>query len=483
MGKPIEIKGFFWESDYARKSSGVVTIEQGEKPKLKVSNPLFDEESVKIVRISNHELSITRITDPDKIIADHLPRTIWGESEDSSALTLIDAQGGYDETDFNFNIGQKFESAFLVTGAHVAHDEVYRQARYSIDGPWATVLRDFDATFHELGGGKIRTYGDERTTWIEFSVTTGISLRQLENHFLLPCITLSGIALRRPLYIHQSQIRHDSRSDWLTLYANRSGRPMPKTALGQKLVPIESVTIDRLAAWVDLSAQAESLVDAVAGIDEGAPIESQVITLTAVAEGVHRKLHRKSVAFPELDRVQMRAIRRAARRAAIEKFEEYGVTDFEKINMAIGGALSLLGDLRFRARLEELVDSSRHYTPEALLCRFADWPKSVAYARNKIVHQLDDEDEDETPLPEIEKAAKREQLFDLLIAVSYSLSWLLRIVFLQKAGFAPETVRNGLLKDDRFEFAAANIANFMKGHPDEDNSDTENELERIPSPD
>ncbi|WP_156959384.1 HEPN domain-containing protein [Nocardia sp. BMG51109] len=451
-----QFSGEFWDAHVGKKQLGVLKIDCKNKPTLTVNGFIFDEKSVKIEHKPG-ETSLHRSMNAAEIVADFSPRTIWGQSDGGEKFTLLEAQGGY-QLSLSRYFQQSFSAQFVLRGEHAAADQRYVAVRYKLDIPVVGQMAGTSASFVELGGGEITAYIESRGQWLEFNFGEAMSLRQLENNAFLAFNTLASIALRHPLLLRETQIRTTSSSAWVTVWGRHSDRLDPKSRSVQSLMSWDSITLDRVAQWVDLSARAETLVDAISSLDESDPIESQIITIAAVAEGIHRKLYKKSVAaFPELSKSALRSIRRVAKKAAIEKFHEHGVHDTERLNAALDGSLAQIGDVKFRARMLDLAREVEVATPKELLNAFQDWPKSVGYVRNKIVHQLDDED-DAVPLD-------REQLLDLIISVNYTLSWILRITLLYHAGFAPQIIKKGLLEDSNFEFAVANIFDMMHNHP------------------
>lgn len=463
MTSHSDVPGRFWQPGIDRVADGTLRVGGEGKPQLIVDEFIFEESSVAIKELPNGEIQKSRSFDPAKQVSDFGPRTIWGITKGDAKVTLLEAYGGNDIA-VNLGLGQSFHGRFCISGDHVETDDKYESARYSIDGMFARNLIGSSTDFATLGGGHLKAYEEDGETWIEFSIDNGATIREYENHALLPCITLEGIARRRVLHIRSAQIRKRNHADWLTVHTDRSSRPFPTKSLNKQWLTLESLTAERLAAWMQLSMDAEGLVDAVAGLDDSAPIQSQMIVLGAITEGVHRKLYRASVAFPDLDRAQRRAVRRAAKEAATKVLQDFGISDQKRIDTAMDNALNSFNDVRFRTRLEELSLTALTVDPN-MLSSFSDWPRSVMYARNQIVHQLDLADDTDVDLTEAEKAKVVEEHFDLVIASVFSLSWLLKVVLLTHAGFPQEDIRDGLLKHSPYLFSQANIADLLQGHP------------------
>ncbi|WP_374068745.1 HEPN domain-containing protein [Rhodococcus sp. CX] len=80
---------------------------------------------------------------------------------------------------------------------------------------------------------------------------------------------------------------------------------------------------------------------------------------------------------------------------------------------------------------------------------FSDWPSQVCSARNQLAHQA------YTP------EASSDGLLLLLIAVDYSLSWVLRTVLLRRAGIPDEVVRRCYENDARYGLYRANVRSYL----------------------
>lgn len=458
VSEHVEYRGQFWVSTIGSQKGGTLNLEAGAgKPRLSVVGPIFEERAIIRTVTPGGGLAITHTGDPADSVADFQPLTILGETGEGRKLTLLDAVGG--GSPFG-GLGQSFEAIFAVDGDHVEPDQVYSHARYALDSRWIRGLCGTEQPFKALDGGSFKIYEESGHIWIEFFVRRGGRIREFENLLLLPVMTLARMTLGTSLELSASQVRIRGDSAWLNLYSARSKRHAEDDQLPAVFHPSD-VTIQHLAEWIGVSERAEGLVDAVAAFDYSGPIETQVITLTAVAEGVHRKLFRKSVAFPELERLELRAVRRAGKAAMASELERLDITDPERINQ-LDDTLAQIGDIRYRARLGELAKTVESAAPE-IFRSFQDWTKAVAEARNKNIHQLDDEDAEK--LTPAERYARHEQLLDLMLAVKFSVPWVLKLTFLRLAGFAAEEIAEKLAEYRPYMFDLEHIAIYMARHP------------------
>jgi hypothetical protein len=89
-----------------------------------------------------------------------------------------------------------------------------------------------------------------------------------------------------------------------------------------------------------------------------------------------------------------------------------------------------------------------------IVSAFADWPKAVKDARNILAHQ-GTQRESETI----------DQFYDLLIALGYSIAWVLRTVLLLEAGIDAATLQEAYKLSSRYNLSIANAKNLLAGSP------------------
>ena len=148
---------------------------------------------------------------------------------------------------------------------------------------------------------------------------------------------------------------------------------------------------ERFARWIDLPAVSDGL-DA-AALDElkGAAIQTQVLNLTAIAEGLHRRLFSDSAEarrFPQSARGSARKPQKAARDAAVAVLagDQFTDDDRDEFGQAVSEALAHINERTFRSRMQELVDVAEHAVP-GITDSFKDSPGAVVHARNTLAHR------------------------------------------------------------------------------------------------
>lgn len=463
----VEITGRFWDVAVGTQADGIFEVEEEGKPCVQVLTPIMTEKSVVREVKSENEYSVTYKGDAASIVADFQPRTIYGESEDGRKISLLRAQGGYRDSRLQFGTGQLFRAQYAIVGAHVDLNQKYFQARYSVEGLWVNRLMGAQARFESIEGGEVSIYEEDGLAWLQFEIATGGRIREYGDMAFLPFQTLSSLALGKDLRASSVQMKLNSDSPWLDFYATFGGSALGEGREIRPLLKSDQVTIEHAVAWMKVSERAEGLVDAVAGLTGSGPIESQAITCTAIAEGVHRKLYRDSVRFPGLSKQDrktvMEAVRTTAKATAQDALKKAGITGEDQDIGSLDGILNQFGDVNYRQRLGELSQIARSTYPQ-LLDAFKDWPKSVATVRNSHVHQLDDAKKDKLPKEDLE--VRREQLLDLTLAVVYSVPWVLKLVFFHEAGISSEVIAAALSENRNFEFDMENISSFLSEHPE-----------------
>jgi hypothetical protein len=136
---------------------------------------------------------------------------------------------------------------------------------------------------------------------------------------------------------------------------------------------------------------------------DGIAIEAQVLTLAAVAEGLHRKL------FDDSERT-------------------------------------------FRSRMDDLIEDAQGSVP-GIAVNFSDWPAAVKDARNTLAHEGTGPGDPSG------------QFVDLLIALGYSVPWVLRTVLLKQAGFDAPSLQAGYADSSRYNHHITNTRYLLAGSP------------------
>lgn len=432
------VGGRFWAVDTPHRARvGTLSYGAGERATLRVDLPIVDQLGVRIEHSENGETTITETSNPEHTVADFAPRTIHGEINDHEPVTLLDAHGGH-EMFLNWGFGQEFVARFLLIGSHVSGPaQEYKSIRFRFDD-WHW-WRHFAGTAEPVltTSGTLRCYELRDAAWFEFTANTPRTLQEFDTAVQFPVQTIARLALDERVEVTETELRETPESAWLPVISARSSRPIEIKRSTDRLLPRQVLTLERFARWIDVSARLDGLAAPIADPMEGVAVQASTLTYVAIAEGLHRRLYTKTKRFPGITNSQFKAIRSTAASAGLLEFEAVGCVDMEEAKHALDQALGFLNDVTYRNRLAELIMDARRAVPE-IVGSFSDWEQLVKTVRNNLAHQP------------VSREPMSEKELDEMIAVNYSVPWVLRIVLLQQAGIDDELI--GARVNDNIEF-------------------------------
>ncbi|MGX1805163.1 ApeA N-terminal domain 1-containing protein [Nocardia sp. NPDC055321] len=468
----IKFAGTFSNPDEPQlSSSGLLTVHSdGSKAELATDSHIMTERSVSMDIAHAHETHMMLGGSPADNISDFSPRTFFGTTEEGVELTALDARISSSRVfsmSFSEGGGQRFNCRTIIVGSHFMPDQKITNCRYTFAGSWASHLNDKEASVPLFGGCTLKFTNAESSFVMDIECTSGALLREYESHILFSYMSLLKTATQQRLRVISMQIKSEGETKWSDVYLSRVDRVRANPTRRPWIMRDEAVTADHIAKWISNSYKADSLVEGLAGLDEEAPIESQVISLTAIAEGLHRKLFDHRVGFAGMTGDQLTEVRTAASSAGTTKFTELGGIDAERMAKKIGDSLNGLNDLSYRERMIELEQTASLLEPGSMITSdFANWSSAVAFVRNKLVHQLPYvKGKKDRPILGEKLREEKERLLDLQIATSYSLSWILRLTLLSLAGFQQDDLSEAIAEFEDYQYACANIESLMAGHP------------------
>jgi hypothetical protein len=291
--------------------------------------------------------------------------------------------------------------------------------------------------------------------WFEFEPAQPAALNHLDLLVVHPITTLYSLITANPTDQQHPEVRLDADSPWMPVY---EGTHDPGQH-GHNLLPTKHLTPERFARWIDLRPVSDGL-DA-AALDElkGVTIQTQVLALSAIAEGLHRKLFSdpaRGKRVPAVSKRISKQAREAARDAALAELagDEFTDDDRAEFGQAVGQALEHVNERTLRNRMQDLVDIAEHSVP-GITDSFNDWPAAVVKARNTLAHR---------GTPSLDGGF--EAFIDLLVALKHSLRWVLRTALLDRAGIGPSTIQDGYKDSSAYGFHLANVRQHLlaSGH-------------------
>lgn len=446
--------GTFWQIDTPeRRVPGQLLTGGDDRPTLTTDKAIFIERQISFTRTPTGRAMIAISGDPEHHVADFQERTIHGELTDGSRVTLVQAQGGSRSLGFLLEPSQarqQFRARYAVIGAHVTAEQVYHAIRFQVVGPywWG----DAEDEAQCAGCGHVRMYRDNGTRWFDFTASAPTTFSDLDSGVINAVTTLTQLATMNDATDAVVQVRIETEGAWRTV--DRGHQSVDGSS--HPLLGTQHLTAEKFARWIDFRGKTQGLDAAVLDELPGVAIQTQVLTLGSVAEGLHRRLFGEDEKRVKgLSSKTIEKMRRLARHAALTKMTEPEFTDEDRAEFgkAINEVFSHINEQTFRSRMNDLLTDAQCSIP-SLGAGFADWPDAVSTARNILAHQ-----------PSLTKNIDNEQFLDLLIALSYSITWVLRTNMLNKAGFDAPTMQEGYRYSSSYGHHLANTRTLLAGSP------------------
>ena len=455
LARMEQLDGTFWQSDTpGRRTAGKLAAGGDERPTLMTDRAIFTERRFSVSRTPTGGAMIALSGDPEHHVADFQERTIHGELADGTQVTLVHAQGGSRRLGFLLDpseASQQFRARYALNGELVTPEQQYRAIRFQVVGPFR-----WDAAEDEgqtADGGCLRTYrGDEGARWIEFTGSGPMTFGDLDSGVINAVTTLTQLATMNVAADADVQVQLEADGPWRDVHRGRE----PVGDASHLLLGTRHLTAERFTTWIDFRCETKGLDAAVLDDLPGVAIQTHVLTLGSVAEGLHRRLFgEKGKRVTGLSDSKITKMRRLAREAALTKMQGSDFTndDRAEFGRAINEAFGHINEQTFRSRMDDLIADARGSIP-SLGAGFADWPDAVSSARNRMAHQ-----------PSLPDNVEDDQFLDLLIALSYSIAWVLRTNLLNKAGFDALTMREGYRDSSSYGHHLANTRTLLAGGP------------------
>lgn len=447
------VAGTFWQIDTPeRRTRGHLLIGADDRPTLTTERAIFIESRFSYSETPTGGAMLAVSGDPEHHVADFQERTIHGELDDGTLVTLAHAQGGSRRLGFLVKPSearQEFRARYALVGEHVIPEQTYHSIRFQVVGPswWGEVEDEAPVA----GGGHLRIYDGDGVRWFEFEGATA-TFRELDSGVIDAVTTFIELATMNEATDASVQVRIEAGAPWRVVDRGRES----VSSGSHPLLGTQHLSAEKFATWVDFRSETQGLDAAVLDDLPGVAIQTHVLTLGSVAEGLHRRLFGenekrvKGLSGNKIDKM-----RSLAREAALTKMTapEFSDEDRAEFGKAIGEAFGHINDQTFRSRMDDLLADARRVIP-SLGAGFADWPGAVSTARNLMAHQ-----------PSLPDDVDDDQFLDLLIALSYSIAWVLRTNLLIKAGFDASTMQEGYRDSSSYGHHLANTRKLLAEGP------------------
>jgi hypothetical protein len=323
---------------------------------------------------------------------------------------------------------QNFLPIWSLVGGHIEPRHPFRGVRLRIPG---YAPRPDEPVRLETGGtARINTQGG----WLELVDLPPRSYGEFDRTVIRPICTLLILATGERMRPSEVQLSPDLDSWWPVHSASQD---LDNHPAANALVPLSDISIDVLATWLDQSHVLGPLPAGVASLLEtDLAVDTQVLILTTIAEGLHRALHPELLRFtPERGKEIRKGATDAVRQIDADAAD------------AVYGLLKYVHDVGYRTRLRDFAGRAERLVP-GITGRTARWTKLVYDARVKYAHQ-----------PSV--AWLEEADIDRVLTVTESLCWVLRLVLLDQAGLDPELITDRFQASQSYSLFLSNAAEWQ----------------------
>jgi hypothetical protein len=412
--------GSFWVStEPGEVRDGTLMLRRGGRTELRVEPELYSwlDSQTEVAPDGSTKTTIS----PAK---DRGPQTLHGllhrDDNDPLHVSLMEAHA----VRWNGS-AQTFEPIWTLLGGHITQTEPFTGVRVRIPGFTAPDRGPVPLPW----GGQVAVADD----WIELAGVPPHSYRELERTVVRPLSTLLTLAAGQPVRPGAVEVSPEPGTRWpVHAGSHVAGNAPARSAL----VPSSDLTVARLAQWLDRSQTLGPLPAGVASVFENdLAVDTQVLLLTTLTEGVHRVLHPKTLRFSAKHGDQVRTVAVEAVRAV----------DPDAVD-AVKGFLSFVHEVGYARRLEDLARRAEELVP-GITGNTNKWVKMVyktrtVYAHHPSAHWMEEAD------------------LDRVLTVVESLRWMLRLLLLDQAGLDPHLLASRFAGSQRYNFFLTNAANW-----------------------
>jgi len=342
----------------------------------------------------------------------------------------------------------------IILNEHIDDRTPFYSCRFRVTGPiW---LEAEDEVAMTSDGGRLVVIRDGSECWFEFTPPEPLTIKDFGRWVLSPIATLASIITSNPADGIDLYARLRAESPWRQVHRPDESE-LPRAR--RELLSTSHLSSERFVRWIDLRKRSGALDAAAIDDFQGVSIQTEVLTLAAVAEGLHRRIFDGRKCVPAISTEDLAETRRAARGAALACLRDldrsdrnpFTADDLAEFKRAMNDSFAFMNELTFRTRMAEIASTAKAAIPD-IVTAFADWPKAVKDARNILAHQR--------ALPYSESI---DQFYDLLIALTYSIAWVLRTVLLVEAGIDAPTLQAAYRQWSQYTHHLANTRSLLAG--------------------
>lgn len=422
-------RGRFWIDSGTGASAGTLTADD-DGYTLDVERQIGATETVTVTE-TRHERVTSISADEAAQVRDYRQRVVFGELDDGTPLTLLDAQtpGGI------VGDSQEFRGYRWISGAHVdSLDVVARAVRIYFNAAPGWGDQDEVTT----ASGLVRPIPAESGA-LELVLNEPAPIRELVQ--VRDALTNLMVLWTRDKKVGLLRTDLDILPDGWCTYG--FARERTSTYWGSDLLPHQHLTLERVARWIDL-AQTLGPLPFMATADANI-LQLDARTFAAALEGLHLRLHEKQRMIPGASKSAIDKASKTAAEAAVARLQDSvselaRETAYERYRRTLGH----VADPTYAERLQELVEAYGDIAPGLLGPDPSAWIRDMTRIRNNESHQA-------LPTNTFGEA----EISKYLVYAS-SARWFLRICLLSTLADRA-LLTEALRESSSFNFALANI--------------------------
>ena len=420
------LQGEFWlAGDENNRQRGVLDIAPLAAPVVKTFGPLlspWQEKSRK--QVEGGRTQVTWSIARDSLM---VPVTIHGQDSAGTPLTVLDALASHWGQPDQTGARHVLQGSQAIIGAHIPdRDHHFTGIRVRL-----SKLRAYQPLLQEptwvsegvLGNGATVAFqtpeasggtSDHQSPWISAQGFPPATMRVLDRSIWQPLISLFTLATGSPCTSLERQVQESPGASWQDAYSEALHPDAKDTDTYWEpprwLLQPTDLQMQHIVAWLDKAELLGPLPAVVADVAHSRPItiDTQVLLLTTVAEGLHRRLYPEDVRFDDNIAKQVRTTAATAVSSIHEQAED-----------TVRGLLSHVEDVGYGSRLACLARTVDAIMP-GVTGKTNRWKNLVSDARNEYAHRL-------------KSAFLNDEDFDRYLTVAFSLRWLLTGVLLLQA--------------------------------------------------
>ncbi len=442
------MSGYFWLPEKPDAAVwGAFAADGGHKPEVILAAGLVNDPRV----IRSNDFRVFRPS-ADATVKAFQPITLRGQLETGPVVTLINAYNHGRDGGFFGSPHYKADYAVLgdryVSGA----DQLFSAIRFRFGDPyWLGHLRKGKASAVDGDGSALGVETSDDGNWLVYTAAHPATLRRLKTLVVSGCLALAELALDQDFAARDTHVRINDGDSWLSVHGPGDDAP-PNELDANTLLSREELTVERFAKWIPFNDALDGLAS-VAARPIKAPLQTQVLVVAPLVEGLHRRMPEtfEQSKFARASPGVLKQIKEAARNAARVTAASGRNVDPEQVDVAVTKAVSHIDDVDYLQRASDVVTKVCAVIPE-IAESVADLPECLAKARNEMPHQL--------PLDE-EKEPMEVRYLRWSVVANVT-PWILRGLLLLEAGIDPGVLHDRHLAYGRFLSFRANVAQIVR---------------------